>query len=325
MAKKLRESGAIILGKSNMSQWANYRSTNSTNGWSAYGGQVYGVYYPFMDPSGSSSGSGVASAPGLAAASLGTKSVTRIRYLSLHPETIIDSLLDCGMNCRTIIQKQPGWYQAYCWLDLSSPRDPNLKFVPLVSEFLNFLGANQFTRSSRYNRLPYPFLSPSLAISDPLTSNRRKSHLARTVKDVAIVLGAIAGVDPKDNYTEAIPDGKVPDYVAALNADALQGARLSIPYGVLTGPQVELCAFNAAVALMKSAGAVIVNATYPLPPSNGSAIVQASDFASDLAAYLSELMVNPLRLKSLGMLGSLTRSFHWRSIQTEIRNNGCGA
>lgn len=73
MAKKLREAGAIILGKTNLSQWANYRSSNSSNGWSAHGGQVYGAYYPGMDPSGSSSGSGVASALGLALGTLGTE------------------------------------------------------------------------------------------------------------------------------------------------------------------------------------------------------------------------------------------------------------
>ena len=73
MAKKLRQAGAIILGKTNLSQWANYRSSNSSNGWSAHGGQVYGAYYPHMDPSGSSSGSGVASSIGLALASLGTE------------------------------------------------------------------------------------------------------------------------------------------------------------------------------------------------------------------------------------------------------------
>lgn len=73
MAKKLRDAGAIILGKANLSQWANYRSSNSSNGWSAHGGQVYGVYYPNMDPSGSSSGSGVASALGLSLGALGTE------------------------------------------------------------------------------------------------------------------------------------------------------------------------------------------------------------------------------------------------------------
>ena len=73
MAAKLRKAGAIILGKTNLSQWANYRSYNTSNGWSAYGGQTYAAYYPKQDPSGSSSGSGVASSIGLALASLGTE------------------------------------------------------------------------------------------------------------------------------------------------------------------------------------------------------------------------------------------------------------
>jgi amidase len=73
VAAKLRAAGVILLGKSNLSQWANFRSTNSSNGWSAYGGQVTGAYYPNMDPSGSSSGSGVGSSIGLALASLGTE------------------------------------------------------------------------------------------------------------------------------------------------------------------------------------------------------------------------------------------------------------
>lgn len=73
MAMKLREAGAVILGKTNLSQWANFRSNNTSNGWSAYGGQVYAAYYPQQDPSGSSSGSGVASDLGLALAALGTE------------------------------------------------------------------------------------------------------------------------------------------------------------------------------------------------------------------------------------------------------------
>jgi amidase len=73
IAAKLRKAGAIILGKTNLSQWANYRSDNTSNGWSAYGGQTYGAYYPGQDPSGSSSGSGVASSIGLALAALGTE------------------------------------------------------------------------------------------------------------------------------------------------------------------------------------------------------------------------------------------------------------
>jgi amidase len=49
VAARLRAAGVVLLGKSNMSQWANYRSSNSSSGWSAYGGQVTGAYYPDMD------------------------------------------------------------------------------------------------------------------------------------------------------------------------------------------------------------------------------------------------------------------------------------
>lgn len=73
IAKKLRRAGAIILGKTNMSQWAEYRSANVSYGWSAHGGQTYGAYHPNQDPWGSSSGSGVASSIGLALASIGTE------------------------------------------------------------------------------------------------------------------------------------------------------------------------------------------------------------------------------------------------------------
>ena len=73
VASKLRGAGVILLGKANLSQWSYFRSSGSSSGWSAYGGQVTGAYYPNMDPSGSSSGSAVGSAIGLAMASLGTE------------------------------------------------------------------------------------------------------------------------------------------------------------------------------------------------------------------------------------------------------------
>ena len=83
MAAKLRQAGVVILGKTNLSQWANYRSSNSSNGWSAYGDQTYGAYYPMQDPSGSSSGSGVSSSIGLALSTLGSEvgKVVRFPYL----------------------------------------------------------------------------------------------------------------------------------------------------------------------------------------------------------------------------------------------------
>jgi len=73
VAAKLKAAGAVIIGKCNLSQWANYRSSNSTNGWTSRGGQTMGAYYPMQDPSGSSSGPGVVSSIGLAAAAVGTE------------------------------------------------------------------------------------------------------------------------------------------------------------------------------------------------------------------------------------------------------------
>jgi amidase len=71
----LRESGAILLGKTNMSEWANYRSSGpkSSDGWSPRGGQTYGAYHKHQNPCGSSSGSAVAVSIGLSVASVGTE------------------------------------------------------------------------------------------------------------------------------------------------------------------------------------------------------------------------------------------------------------
>lgn len=73
VAQKLRESGAIILGKTNLSEWANFRSSRSTSGWSGRGGQTRNPYALDRNPSGSSSGSGVAAAASLCAVTIGTE------------------------------------------------------------------------------------------------------------------------------------------------------------------------------------------------------------------------------------------------------------
>jgi amidase len=73
VVKRLRDAGAVILGKTNLSEWANFRSTHSSSGWSARGGQCRNPYALDRNPSGSSSGSGAATAASLCAASLGTE------------------------------------------------------------------------------------------------------------------------------------------------------------------------------------------------------------------------------------------------------------
>lgn len=71
--KKLRDAGAVIFGKTNMSEWANFRSTHSTSGWSGRGGLTKNPYVLDRNPSGSSSGSGAAVAANFCAVALGTE------------------------------------------------------------------------------------------------------------------------------------------------------------------------------------------------------------------------------------------------------------
>lgn len=73
IVRRLREAGAVLLGKTNLSEWANFRSIHSTSGWSARGGQTKNPYVLERNPCGSSSGSGAAPAANLCAASVGTE------------------------------------------------------------------------------------------------------------------------------------------------------------------------------------------------------------------------------------------------------------
>jgi amidase len=73
VAKKLREAGAVILGKTNLSEWANFRSSHSTSGWSGRGGQTKNPYVLDRNPCGSSSGTGAAVAANLSAIGIGTE------------------------------------------------------------------------------------------------------------------------------------------------------------------------------------------------------------------------------------------------------------
>ncbi|KAH8896714.1 amidase signature enzyme [Thozetella sp. PMI_491] len=250
IAKKLRAAGAIILGKTNLSQWANYRSTNSSNGWSAYGGQVYGAYYPFQDPSGSSSGSGVSSSIGLALAALGTETSGSI-VSPAQQNNLVGIKPTVGLTSRHLV-------------------------IP-ISEHQDTVGP-----------------------------------MARTVKDAAIILKAIAGRDPADNYTMAIPHcGKIPDYVAACDIGALKGARIGIPYNVFnaTSTPVVTAAFNAAIDLMKAEGATIVEANFTKSPTSANATVLQVDFITNLAQYVAELTYNPHGIHSVADLRAFTQSF----------------
>jgi amidase len=73
VAQRLREAGAVIFGKTNLSEWANFRSTHSSSGWSGRGGQARNPYVLDRNPCGSSSGSGAATSANFAAISVGTE------------------------------------------------------------------------------------------------------------------------------------------------------------------------------------------------------------------------------------------------------------
>ncbi|KAK3945472.1 putative glutamyl-tRNA amidotransferase subunit A [Diplogelasinospora grovesii] len=257
MAAKLRKAGAIILGKTNLSQWANYRSYNTSNGWSAQGGQTQAAYYPNQDPSGSSSGSGVASSLGLALACLGTETDGSI----------------------------------------VSPSDAN-----------NLVGIKPTVGlTSRYLVIPISEHQDTIG------------PMARSVKDAAYILSAIAGADSKDNYTSAIPFTKVPDYVSACKHDGLKGRRIGVPRNIIDLRGAEelspiIPVFNAALDALRAAGATVIdNITLPgyeyLAAGDYENVVLELDFVTDLwKEYLSKLTTNPQNITSLADLQAYTHA-----------------
>ena len=106
MAARLREAGAVILGKANLSEWANFRSTQSSSGWSAVGGACRNPYVLDRNPCGSSSGSGTAVSANLAAAALGTET-------------------DGSIVCPGVGQRA-GRHQAHRWPDQPGRGGPHL-------------------------------------------------------------------------------------------------------------------------------------------------------------------------------------------------------
>lgn len=150
--KKLRAAGAVLLGKTNLSEWANFRSSRSTSGWSSRGGQTRCPYVLDRNPSGSSAGSGAAVAANLCTIAIGTETDGSI----------------------------------------VSPSSVNgiVGFKPTVGLW------------SRTGIIP---ISATQDTAGPM---------ARTVKDAAILLSALTGVDEKDPVTRQ-QEGKVKkDYSA---------------------------------------------------------------------------------------------------------------
>lgn len=126
--------------------------------------------------------------------------------------------------------------------------------------------------------------------------------LARTVKDAAVILQAIAGKDGRDNFTSAIPSDTIPNYVAACREDALRGARIGVPWNTMEissmRPEPEILnAFHEAIAVLSAAGATIVSANFTsgteLENLTSVGIAAHADLYTAIPKYLAELSFNP--------------------------------
>jgi amidase len=194
LVARLRAAGAVIVGKTNLSEWANIRSNNSISGWSALGGQVRNPHALNRNPCGSSSGSGAAVAAGMVPAAIGTET---------------DGSITCPAAINGIVGFKPT--------------------VGLVS---------------RTHVVP---ISHSQDTPGPMT---------RTVRDAALVLGAIAGSDPADPAT-AEADAHRADYAAALRPDALRGVRIGVMrFAAGFGTDAAL---EEALGVLRAQGATLVD------------------------------------------------------------------
>jgi amidase len=197
VAQKLREAGAVILGKTNLSEWANIRSSHSISGWSGRGGQTKNPYALDRNPCGSSSGSGAAVSANLCALAIGTET---------------DGSVVCPASANGIVGIKPT--------------------LGLVS---------------RAGIIP---IAHSQDTAGPM---------ARTVRDAAILLGALAGVDPRDPATAESKGKAEADYTKFLDPDGLRGARIGVArkYFGATDATDEL--MNHLLEEMKQHGAILVD------------------------------------------------------------------
>ena len=215
IVERLRAAGAIVLGKTNLSEWANFRSTHSSSGWSARGGQARNPYALDRSPSGSSSGSGIAAASNYCTVAIGTETDGSITSPS-----------------------------AACSLVGLKPT------VGLVS---------------RSGIVP---ISHTQDTAGPM---------CRSVADAAVLLAAIAGADSRDVATRG---ARTADYVAALDANGLKGARIGVAREKLTGySDAADAAFERALAVMKDRGAVIVD------PADITTVGKFGDAEFDVLLY----------------------------------------
>jgi len=197
VARKLREAGAVILGKTNLSEWANIRSSHSTSGWSGRGGQTKNPYALHRNPCGSSSGSGAATSANLCTVAVGTET---------------DGSVVCPSSANGIVGIKPT-------LGLIS----RAGIIPIAH------------------------------------SQDTAGPMARTVRDAAILLSALAGSDPRDPATKETDLKKQKDYTAFLDPNGLRGARIGVPRKYFGFNDAVDALMNHLIQAMKTAGAEIVD------------------------------------------------------------------
>ncbi|HSF15928.1 MAG TPA: amidase [Vicinamibacteria bacterium] len=197
VAQKLREAGALLLAKANMSEWAYWRGFKASSGWSARGGQCRNPYALDRNPCGSSSGSGVATAANLCALTVGTETGGSIM---------------CPSSINGIVGIKP---TVGLW--------------------------------SRAGIIP---ISHSQDTAGPMT---------RTLRDAAILLGAVTGVDPRDDATAASDGNFQTDYTQFLDPDGLRGARIGVARNFPNFDERVLALFDRAIDDMRAAGAEIID------------------------------------------------------------------
>ena len=146
--------------------------------------------------------------------------------------------------------------------------------------------------------------------------------MARSVKDAAYLLQAIAGVDPADNYTLASPFGRssLPNYIDSCKISGLAGKRIGIPRNLIPTGYLDApvaAAFEQSISVIRSAGAIIVDnanvtsfAADQLYNGNSSLTVLGADFVADLVnEYLSKLATNPNHVTDLTSVRTFTQNF----------------
>ncbi len=200
IVKKLREAGAVLLGKTNLSEWANFRSTQSCSGWSSRGGQTKCPYIIDRNPCGSSSGSGVAIAANLAAIAIGTET-------------------DGSITCPSSINALAG-------------------IKPTVGLW------------SRSGIIP---ISATQDTAGPM---------ARTMKDAAILLGALTGEDSNDPVTANSKGKSVTDYTPYLKADGLKGKNIGVDAKKKSTNQFMNRLLEESLEVLRKAGANVVEIDY---------------------------------------------------------------